>query len=139
GFEVWTVNLDLATGIVAAGAVNVVTRSGGNDLHSTAFYFFRDHKLAAYPALNRDPANPNPFFQRRQFGFALGGPVRHDRVFFFANLERNEQRGVSDTTLTGDFAHLSGITASPLFGDQVSVRVDGLISSRHNSLSSLFA
>jgi hypothetical protein len=132
-FQVSTVNFDLSTGPTFSGAVNVVTRSGNNDVHGTAFYYFRDHKLAAYPALNRDPANPNPFFQRRQFGFALGGPVRHDRVFFFANLERNEQRGVSDTTLTGDFAHFSGITASPLFGDQVSVRVDGLISSRQTA------
>src|SRR5262249_8511384 len=129
GFEVWTVNLDLATGIVAAGAVNVVTRSGGNDLHSTAFYFFRDHKLAAYPALDRDPANLDPFFQRRQFGFALGGPIRRNRVFFFGNWERNEQRGGIDTNLLGpDFAPFSPVTPSPLFGDLLSFRLDGRIS-----------
>src|SRR5262249_34296401 len=98
--------------------------------HGTAFYYFRDHKLAAYPALNRDPANPDPFFQRRQFGFALSGPIRRDRVFFFGNVERNEQRGVSNTTLAGGFAHLSAITASPLFRDQICVRVDGLTSTR---------
>jgi len=77
-FQISAVNFDLSTGITDAGAVNVVTRSGGNDLHGTAFYFFRDHKLAAYPALDRDPANPDPFFQRRQWGFALGGPIRLD-------------------------------------------------------------
>jgi hypothetical protein len=92
-FQVSTVNFDLSAGIADAGAINVVTRSGGNDLHGVAFYFFRDHKLAAYPALNREPTNPDPFFQRRQFGFALGGPIRRDRVFFFGNWERNEQRG----------------------------------------------
>src|SRR5262249_31898008 len=79
-FQISTVNFDLSTGVAAAGGVNVVTRSGGADLHGAAFYFFRDHKLAAYPALDRDPANPDPFFQRRQFGFALGGPIRRDRV-----------------------------------------------------------
>ena len=113
-FQVSTLNFDLSTGITSVGAINVVTRSGGNDLHGTAFYFFRDHKLAAYPALNRDPANPDPFFQRRQFGFALGGPVRRDHVFFFGNWERNEQRGVVDTTLVvPDFAHFSRITTTP--------------------------
>jgi hypothetical protein len=132
-FQVSTVNFDLSTGPTFSGSINVVTRSGDNQLHGTAFYYFRDHKLAAYPALNRDTANPDPFFQRRQFGIALGGPIRRDRVFFFGNVERNEQRGVSNTTLAGDFAHLSGITASPLFGDQVSVRVDGLISIRHTA------
>ncbi|HEY2860544.1 MAG TPA: carboxypeptidase-like regulatory domain-containing protein, partial [Terracidiphilus sp.] len=68
-FQISTVNFDLSTGITFSGAINVVTRSGGNNFHGAAFYFFRDHNLAAYPALNRDPANPDPFFQRRQFGF----------------------------------------------------------------------
>ena len=75
-FQTWTVNFDLSTGITYAGAINVVTRSGGNDLHGTAFYFFRDHNLSDYAALNRDPASPDPFFQRRQFGFALA--IRRD-------------------------------------------------------------
>ena len=113
-FQISSANFDLSTGTTDAGAVNVVTRSGGNDLHGSAFYFFRDHTLSAYPALDRDPTNPDPFFQRRQFGFALGGPIRHDRVFFFANWERNEQRGVVDSTLLDpDFAHFSRITTSP--------------------------
>jgi hypothetical protein len=132
-FQTSTVNFDLSTGLTAAGVINVVTRSGSNDFHGAAFYFFRDHTLSAYPALNRDAANPDPFFQRRQFGFALGGPIRRDRVFFFANWERNEQRGVSDTTLAGDFAHLSGITPSPMFGDQVSVRLDARLSNAHTA------
>src|SRR5262245_33646535 len=50
-FQISTVNYDLSTGITASGAVNVVTRSGANDLHGSAFYFFRDHALAAYPGL----------------------------------------------------------------------------------------
>ena len=131
-FQTSTVNFDLSTGITYAGAINVVTRSGGNHFHGTALYFFRDHKLSAYPALNRDPASPDPFFQRRQFGFALGGPIRRDRVFFFANWERNEQRGVAATTLVApDFAHLSRVTTSPFFGDQLSMRLDGRLSNAH--------
>ena len=51
-FQVSTVNPDLSTGLSVAGAINVVTRSGGNDPAGTAFSFFRDHTLAAYPALN---------------------------------------------------------------------------------------
>ena len=132
-FQISTVNFDLSTGITFSGAINVVTRSGSNNFHGTAFYFFRDHNVAAYPGLGRDPANPNPFFQRRQFGFALGGPIRRDRIFFFANWERNEQRGVADTTLPGDFASLSGITRSPSYGDQVSVRLDARISDIHTA------
>src|SRR5262245_33417054 len=60
-FQVSTVNFDLSTGITATGAINVVTRSGTDDLHGAAFYFFRDRKLAGYPALGRDAADPDPF------------------------------------------------------------------------------
>jgi hypothetical protein len=133
-FQVSSVNLDLSTGLGNGAAVNVVTRSGGKDLHGTAFYFFRDHTLAAHPALGRDQADPDPFFQRRQFGFALGGPVRRDRLFFFGNWERNEQRGVLGTTLAApEFAHFSRITASPTFGNQFSIRLDGRVSDSHTA------
>src|SRR5205823_10956571 len=54
-FQVSTVNFDLSAGMTDAGAINVVTRAGDNDRRATAFYFFRDHYLSAYPALNRDP------------------------------------------------------------------------------------
>src|SRR5262245_5398135 len=133
-FQIATVNFDLATGLTNGASINVATRSGGNELNGTAFYFFRDHTLAAYPALKRDPANPDPFFQRRQFGFALGGPIRRDRLFFFGNYERNEQRGVVATTLlTEEFAHLSRITPSPYFGNQLSLRLDGRLTDKHTA------
>ena len=133
-FRISTVNFDLSTGITDGAAINVVTRSGGNDLHGAGFYFFRDHNLAAYPALIHDLKNADPFFQRRQFGFALGGRIRRDRAFFFVNWERNEQRGVVATTLlSDDFAHLSRITPSPYFGDQLSLRLDGRLSNTHTA------
>jgi Carboxypeptidase regulatory-like domain len=129
-FHISTVSFDLSTGITDGATINVVTRSGGNDLHGAGFYFFRDHNLAAYPALKRDSTNPEPFFQRRQFGFALGGPIRRDRAFFFVNWERNEQRGVV-ATLVKEFENLSRITPSPYFGNQLSLRLDGRLSNAH--------
>jgi hypothetical protein len=133
-FQTATANFDLSTGQTFTGAINVATRSGGNDLHGTAFFFFRDHALSAYPALRRDPANPDPFFQRRQLGFATGGPIVGDRLFFFGNWERNEQRGVAAATLFGaDFAHLSRTTSSPLFGNQFSLRLDGRLTGNHTA------
>lgn len=75
-FQVSTGNFDLSTGTTASGAVNIVMRSGGNELHGSALYFFRDHKLSAYPGLTRDAFKSNPFFQRQQYGFASGGLIR---------------------------------------------------------------
>jgi hypothetical protein len=130
-FQTSVANFDLSTGTTDAGAINVITHSGTNEIHGSGLYFFRDHSLSAYPALARDPANPDPFFQRRQFGLAAGGPIRHDRIFFFANWERNEQRGVIDSNLLDpSFAHFSRITISPFFGNQFSGRFDARLSDR---------
>ena len=131
-FQVSTVNFDLSAGMTDAGAINVVTRAGGNQPHADIFYFFRDHNLAAYPALNRDQSNPDPFFQRQQFGFSLGGPIRRDSIFYFANWERTDQRSVGTTTLlTPEFAHLSRISKSPLEGTLFSGRLDARINGAH--------
>jgi hypothetical protein len=133
-FQVSTVNFDLSAGMTDSGAINVVTRAGGNETHGSGFYFYRDHNLSAYPALIRNAANPDPFFQRQQFGVAAGGPIRRDRVFYFATGERNEQRSVAATTLLSpDFADLSRITANPLLGALFSVRVDGRINAAHTA------
>jgi hypothetical protein len=134
-FQVSSVNADLSAGMSNAGAINVVTRAGGNTRQGTAFYFFRDHHISAYPALNRDPANADPYFERQQFGFALGGPIRRNRLFYFASWERNDQQAVSSTALlASDFAHLNRVTPNPLLGDLFSVRLDARLSDAHTVL-----
>src|ERR1039457_7472603 len=54
-FQLSSTNFDLSTGITAFGAVNVVTRSGGNDFHGAGYFYFRDNNTAAYPSLDRNP------------------------------------------------------------------------------------
>src|SRR5947209_4797157 len=106
-FQLSTVNFDLATSVTSDGAINIVTRSGGKDFHGSGFFFYRDHNLSAYPGLSRDASNPDPFFQRKQFGFQIGGPIRRGRASFFTSYERNDQRGVlSIQPNTPDFALL---------------------------------
>src|SRR5579872_5487944 len=70
----------------AGGAViNVVTKSGSNQLHGTDFYFLRDSAFGAtQPLLNFKPRS-----NQQQFGFTLGGPLRHNRVFFFGGLDQH--------------------------------------------------
>src|SRR5262249_19703183 len=75
-FQIATFAFDPATTTTGTGAVNIVTRRGGNAFHGSAFAFYRDHRLAAYPGLNRDPKNPDPDFARRQYGLSAGGPLK---------------------------------------------------------------
>ncbi|MDP9159809.1 MAG: TonB-dependent receptor, partial [Acidobacteriota bacterium] len=70
----------------AGGAVvNVVTKSGSNRIHGSDFYFVRNSAFdARHPFLNFKPHD-----QQQQFGFTLGGPVRRNRVFFFAGFDQH--------------------------------------------------
>ncbi|HEY1212807.1 MAG TPA: hypothetical protein VGE93_04155, partial [Bryobacteraceae bacterium] len=70
-------------GRAIGGIVNTVTRSGTNDLHGTAFWFFRNRTLDA-----RDPfASFNPSEYRHQFGGSISGPIVKDKLFYFLNTE----------------------------------------------------
>src|SRR5947208_20194 len=70
----------------AGGAViNVVTKSGTNDFHGSAFEFFRDKSLNANTWANkvRTTISPKGAFRIHQFGGSLGGPLQKDKAFFF--------------------------------------------------------
>jgi hypothetical protein len=66
------------------GQISIVTQSGTNDWHGSLYEFIRDN---AWDAPNFFDANGAPPFQRNQFGASVGGPVRKDKTFFFANYE----------------------------------------------------
>ena len=81
--EVVVVNQGAAAefGRSAGGFVNVITKSGTNELAGSAHYFGQwDGVSAAHPAAARAG---EPDFRRGQFGFTLGGPIARDRAFFF--------------------------------------------------------
>lgn len=132
-FQISSVNFDLSTGIAAGGSVNIVSRSGGNDFHGSAYFFFRDYNMSAYPALRRNAFNPEPFFARRQSGFWLSGPIKKDKLFFFFNLENNNQDSVVTVQPASTFfANLAGNYDSPYDARQPSVKFDYRINDRHN-------
>jgi len=135
-FQLSSMNFDLSTGITAVGSVNIVTRSGGNDFHGGAYYYFRDHNMAAYPALKRNSFDPDPFFARRNPGVWLGGPIVKDKLFFFFNYEyQNQASAVTVQPNLASFASLAGTFSSPYVGKTLSTRFDY----RLNAKNSLFA
>ncbi len=140
-FQISSFNFDLATGVTSVGAINIVTRTGGNDYHGSAFAYFRDHNLAAYPLLKRDPLNPDPFFRRLQSGFSVGGPVKRDKVFWFFNLEDLNQDAVFSTIHTGyrlpgtnifPLSQFDTVSPSPFDQFLTNARVDYHHSANHN-------
>ncbi len=82
-FQVLTNGYSAEFGRASGGVINTVTRSGGNQVHGTAYWFFRNQDFNA-----RDRyANINPQERRDQFGGSIGGPIKKDKLFYFGNLE----------------------------------------------------
>jgi len=132
-FQVSSVNFDLSTGITSVGAVNVVTRSGGNNFHGSGYFFFRDHNMSAYPGLQRNALSPDPFFARRNPGFWFGGPLKKDRLFFFVNYEYlNQAQVVTYVPNVASAAGLAGNFGSPYHGKNLSARFDYVINQKHH-------
>ena len=99
-FRVETSTYSAQYGRAAGGVINVVTKSGTNEPHGSAFEFLRNDNLDAATWDDNRTGRDKPEFKRNQFGFSLGGPVRTDRTFFFGSYEgRRDRQGRTTTAL----------------------------------------
>jgi hypothetical protein len=133
-FQLSSANFDLSTGITSVGAVNIVTRTGSNDLRGSGYFFFRNNDMAAYPALRRDPLNPDPEFARRNPGAWVGGPIKRDSLFFFGNYEHTDQESVvSYQPNLASASAMAGVFPNPYSGHLISVRADWRANNNHTA------
>jgi hypothetical protein len=95
-FSIQTSNYSAAQGNSAGAVVNAVTRSGTNDFHGGTFGYFRDNTFNSKNVF----ATTKDFLKRKQYGGFLGGPVQHNKTFFFAGWQGTRIQNVG-TTLTG--------------------------------------
>ena len=87
-FRVITNRFDSEIGGSAGGALSIVTKSGTNDLHGSAFGFFRDDALRAKGELDKQKND----YSRQQFGGTIGGPIVRDRTHFFGVVRAGGRR-----------------------------------------------
>jgi hypothetical protein len=99
-------------GRAMGGVISLVTKSGTNSVHGSAFEFFRDSAMDARNFFDRG-SEPPPF-TRNQFGASIGGPMQKNRLFFFGGIERlQEDLGITSTAFVPTEAARSG-ALSPL-------------------------
>jgi hypothetical protein len=107
--KVQTSNFSAEYGRNSGAQVNVVTRSGGNEFHGSAFEYLRNDKLDARNAF----APVRPALRYNDFGYSLGGPVRKNKFFFFGGQEWKKIRRLANPVvrtvptlaeLNGDFS-----------------------------------
>ena len=119
-FKMQTSGRDATTGRTGGALVNVVSKSGGNDFHGTAFEFFRNSDLDAKNYF--DPKNqPIPAFHQNQFGASVGGRIIRDKTFFFVDFQKTYtiqgqtylQTVPTDLERNGNFSQISSIIYNP--------------------------
>jgi hypothetical protein len=90
-FKVQTGLYDAAYGRYGGANVSVITKAGSNAFHGTAFEFFRNEALNANEFFLNQTHQSRPVLKQNQFGFALGGPIRRDRLLFFGSYQGTRQ------------------------------------------------
>ncbi len=90
-FEVVTSRIKAEYARSSGGAITMVTKSGTNEFHGSAFEFFRDKSLNAETEPEKLAGEGKAPFKRHQFGATLGGPIVRDKAFFFVTYERVQE------------------------------------------------
>ncbi|HKM79346.1 MAG TPA: TonB-dependent receptor [Candidatus Acidoferrum sp.] len=85
-FRILTNNFDAEYGNYAGGQINVVTKSGSNQFHGGAFEFLRN---TDFDAANFFGQGERGVYHQNQFGGTIGGPIKRDKIFFFADYQGN--------------------------------------------------
>jgi hypothetical protein len=109
-FRVITNRFDAEIGGSAGGALSIVTKSGTNNIHGNVFGFFRDSALRAKGTLD---LKKNEDYSRHQLGFTLGGPLVHDKAFYFASAEQINERNIVLFRPSGAYASLAADIKHP--------------------------
>lgn len=162
-FRILTSNYTAEYGRNGGGIVSVVTKSGTNEIHGSAFEFLRNNALNANTFFNNLNGVPKEILKRNQFGFTVGGPIvipkvvnGRDRLFFFVGyqgqrLVKSETSTASTFTpleLAGDFSLsnsartgpnadvVSYLQSHPFFQPNAALAARGIIApSRINSVA----
>ena len=114
-FQIATNQYRAELGRSASSAINVITRSGTDDLRGSASVFVRDDELTEPPA-TLGPESPEPPFDRQHYAFSLGGPLQVGEAHWFAALEYRDQDGAVQVGERDTVARTirSGLAVAPL-------------------------
>ncbi len=119
-----TASADAQQGLAGGSAVNVQIKSGTNDIHGSLFEFHSDNALKAKPFF-QPVGQGKPKYINNQFGGSIGGPIKHNKLFYFGSWEGTYERQTGSTFVTvptaairsGNMSGSSGLIYDPLTGN----------------------
>src|SRR5258708_20534287 len=94
-FKVEPTNFRAEYGFSGASVVNMITRSGTNKFHGSAYEFFRDDSLDANDWFANRAGQAIPPLRRNNYGFTIGGPILKNKTFFFFDYDRLRDSGLN--------------------------------------------
>jgi outer membrane receptor protein involved in Fe transport len=138
-FSVLTNNFTAEYGRASGGVVNLITKSGTNAFHGSAYEYNRVSALSANTFENNATGTPKGIFTRNDFGASVGGPILKNKVFFFNNTEWIRVRSAAPNDLTiidpGSYSALA--PASQAFFSQYGKLAPGVSTLHKTSCGSL--
>ncbi len=148
-FQISTQRFSAVNGRSSGAAINVITKSGTNNYHGSAFAFFREQAFNADQTQavgDGTTSKANPPYERQFFGGSFGGPIKKDKFFGFFAFERQREH----TSLAEDptaFQELSLVTnlgaqpaqiiPTPFFENRLNGRLDWTINNKHSAYLSV--
>jgi hypothetical protein len=97
--SVQTGNFSVEFGRAAGGVLNVITKSGTNDLHGTMLWRYQSQRFDSVSNLNRLDGIKQAVFSDNVFGFTAGGPIRKNKTFFFAGFQQEYDHSTSNNPM----------------------------------------
>jgi Carboxypeptidase regulatory-like domain/TonB dependent receptor len=150
-FSISTQRFSAVNGRSEGAAINVITKSGSNNIHGSAFGFFRDQVLNADQKL-ADPTTPKGYvtsnapYSRQWFGGSIGAPVKKDKMFVFFAFERQrEHTSLAETPtaltqlnlVTSLGAQPATVIPTPFFENRLNGKLDYTINSKNSAYLSV--
>jgi hypothetical protein len=123
-YKVTTSRYSAEHGRSTGGVVNVVTKSGTNQLAGSAFLFARDDALNAKTFFEKEQELEKQPFQQEQFGATVGGPIQRDRAFYFGSYEFNRRQDFATVNTGGQLPEEDGPQKKPFRNHLLTGKVD---------------
>jgi outer membrane receptor protein involved in Fe transport len=145
-YKVTTQRYSAEFGRSTGGVVNVITKSGTNDFHGSAFVFGRDQRLNSLSFFEKQAKDEGSCdssgqsvckspFKQQQFGGSLGGPIVKDRSHFFVAYERNRRDDFSRVDTAGALPAEEGAFASPFRNHLLTAKIDFALGNSNNLIA----
>ena len=148
-FQVSTQRFSAVNGRSSGAAINVITKSGTNNIHGSAFAFFREQAFNADQTQavgDGTTTKANPPYSRQFFGGSIGGPIKKDKLFGFFAFERQREhtslaeapQALAELSLVTNLgAQPAATVPTPFFENRLNGRLDYTFNNKHSAYLSV--